>query len=349
MDKKRKIYYDVIRVLACIFVIGIHSTDPALTQSTKYSLQWFSLIIFQIIVRTAVPLFIMLSGALIINGKEESLKKFYFKRFSSTIMPFFVYSLFYICVFKYKADIFNLKTFGTALIEMIRGPVFYHLWFVYTIVGIYIFAPFVKIMLKNLSEEMLLNLIIIIVFISIIFTYMPLLGISIGVDSIIFIGYIDYFVVGYFLTKNIARLHYNKIIIFGAISFILSLLISVKFDNYQDIIYGSSPTMILISSAFFMYFIKNKDKIVNNEKSILYKIITFTSQYTFSIYMIHVYVLQKIIYPSGMNSMYINIGIGTIATMTLTLLISLIIVIIVDNLVIKQISKLINILSLKVI
>jgi Uncharacterized protein conserved in bacteria len=338
MEKRKLLYYDIIRVLSSIFVIGIHSTDPALDNAIYLSWQWFFTIIFQIIVRTAVPLFIMLSGALILNSKDETISTFYLKRFSKIIIPLIIYSLFYLYIFKYGLGLFKFQILGIALKEIFEGPVFYHLWFVYTILGIYIFAPFLKVMVKNLSDKMILNLVLIIVIVSVLFTYIPLLGVNIGINTVIFVGYIDYFIVGYFLNKDTSKIYYNKIILLGCISFALSLLISVKSNNYQSIIYGSSPTIILISSMFFMFFIKNKDIVKNN--TLISNAITFVSRHTFSIYLIHIFVLQKLLYPIGINSMWNGVIIGTFITIILTFIISLIISVIVDTLIINQIISL---------
>ena len=89
--------YDYLRVLAVLMVIGIHvfKTDfsDGLIQNERIcSIQQSIEIWFE----STNVIFVMLSGAFLLNYKEESLSHFFKRRFSKVLIPMVVYYLFYV-------------------------------------------------------------------------------------------------------------------------------------------------------------------------------------------------------------------------------------------------------------
>ena len=75
--KRRISQYDLIRSLAIFFVFCIHSLGVANEEYAKGGFNFCGQIIynaFNTIVYTAVPLFVMLSGALLLGGGQIELK-----------------------------------------------------------------------------------------------------------------------------------------------------------------------------------------------------------------------------------------------------------------------------------
>ena len=96
--ENRNHIYDYIRVFSCLLVIGIHCyvTNMSLTNNTDNYIYHF----IQGIVRIGLPMFILLSGVLLFNKeKDEKLSNYYYKRFVKIIIPFILYSLFYMYVY----------------------------------------------------------------------------------------------------------------------------------------------------------------------------------------------------------------------------------------------------------
>lgn len=335
--EKRLYHYDCMRALGCIFIIGIHTTDSIKPNVIESTWQWEFGDIFQMIFRIGLPLFFMISGALLLNSEKESLKEFYGKRFCKVVIPLFIYSLFYLYTFKYGNSIFNVNILLDASKEILSTYVSGHLWFIYTILGIYLITPFISIMVRKLSDTYIIALIKIIIIVRILNIYLPMMGIRIGIENYLIYGWMDYFIMGYFLTRNISMKYYNKILFLGGISFIVSLVISKYFPNYNQGIYDIAPTMFFIASSLFILFEKNK-KIINKE---IYfeKIITFISKYSFSIYLIHRYVLDEILAKHGIYAIWNGVIWGTVITISLTLIISTFMAFIIDNILINPIAK----------
>ncbi|WP_290059868.1 acyltransferase [Paraclostridium bifermentans] len=338
MQTKRKYHYDYIRALGVLCIIGIHSTDLLLSNVQNHSAQWWFGTLIQLVVRIGLPIFFMISGALILNSSNDNIGEFYKKRFLRILIPLFIYSFIYLFVFNYRLDIFKFNNFVESIKLILSNNVHYHLWFVYTILGIYICAPFIKIMVNNLKDQQLCVLIVILLAFRFIYTYLPMFGITIGINSIIFDGWTFYFILGYFLTRDIAKKYFNIIIKLGIISFICSIFILRFLPNMNVGLFDFAPTMLFITSAVFVLFEKNKDII--NEKKYFYKEVAFISKYSYSIYLIHALILSKIVNEKlGVNALTHNFVIGSILTIILTSIFSIIAAFIIDNLIVNPIFR----------
>ncbi|WP_097033683.1 acyltransferase [Clostridium tertium] len=335
MNKSSRIYsFDVLRAISTIAIIAIHVSDGVFLGTGDFSFQWWYGIIIQGVVRIALPIFFMLSGALILNGKDEDIISFYKKRVIRVIVPLFVYSAIYLIVYNYKWSIFYNYNIIKSVLDIIKGPVFYHLWFVYSIIGIYIVAPFIKIMIKNLSDRLLTFLILTIIIIRIGQTYLPIFDLYLGINNIIFDNWILYFILGYFLSKKYVIEKRKFIYLLGIISYIMTIIILRFIPKANSNIYDFAPTMICMSSAVFLLF-NNTIKCVKENRYI--KLI---SKYSYSIYLIHAFVLAYIVSDKlGIGALTINPVIGVIITVSITLIISIFIVLIIDNTIIKLLYK----------
>lgn len=88
-NNKRILYLDYIRLIATVFVILVHCLDSSafsLTNNPTARIAIQSLIAVLFVCNT---LFIMNSGAFILNRKEGPLRSFYYKRFIQVAVPFF--------------------------------------------------------------------------------------------------------------------------------------------------------------------------------------------------------------------------------------------------------------------
>ena len=92
------IWLDNLRMKATFMVVLLHVAAPGLYQFNKIpDSWWFICNVFDALVRACVPIFVMISGALILN-KDYDLKDFLQKRLLRVVIPFiawtFIYMLF---------------------------------------------------------------------------------------------------------------------------------------------------------------------------------------------------------------------------------------------------------------
>ena len=92
----RKVYIDDLRVVATIFVIGVHTVSLAASMTEYGNIPFRVLTIFNFIFLSCNLLFVMLSGALLLPVKNEPVGVFFRKRFTKVAIPLVVYYILYI-------------------------------------------------------------------------------------------------------------------------------------------------------------------------------------------------------------------------------------------------------------
>lgn len=133
----------VLRVIATIAVIMIHSTSQTMTLSAfgYYGNQ---------LARFAVPMFLILSGFLLfqsdLNAHFLPRPAFYRRRFDKILLPYVIWTIFYSLVLHYYFN--GLQNLHMVLPDMVRhlflGNGFTHLYFVVIIIQLYLLYPFIR-------------------------------------------------------------------------------------------------------------------------------------------------------------------------------------------------------------
>ncbi|EKG42922.1 hypothetical protein Pav013_0878 [Pseudomonas syringae pv. avellanae str. ISPaVe013] len=97
-------------------------------------LNWWAVNFYESISRAAVPLFFMVSGALLLT--KETSARASLKRIWRVTLPLFVWSIVYLAWFQYTGT-----PFDDWVLRILRGPVVAHFWYLYTLIGAYLFLP----------------------------------------------------------------------------------------------------------------------------------------------------------------------------------------------------------------
>ena len=133
---------DRLRIIATVMVITIHVTSPTLEQfGTVEPGGWWAANWWNSLTRPAVPLFVMLSGYLLF-AKDYPLGDFLRKRFTRVLIPAFFWLLVF-SLYNYFAN-GTPRTAGELFRSLVSGPVYFHLWFIYMIIGLYLVYPILR-------------------------------------------------------------------------------------------------------------------------------------------------------------------------------------------------------------
>lgn len=341
MDKSKRNYnYDLLRIVACISIILIHNTT-FLYNNPKNSLLWWSGNIIQSIVRIFLPIFVVLSGSLLLDSKPEKQSVFYRKRFLKILIPFFIYNIIYL-IFKvyYVIDSFELSKILLYAYMIIKGPIFEHFWFIYMLLGLYICTPYLQIMCRHLSQRDINHLLLLLMIIIVIETLLPSFNIMIGITNITFSGWVIYYLLGYILKQSVFIKEKRKVFYcLGLISFIITI-IENKYHifNLQGL-YEISITMFFQVIAIFLFF--DNIKIIWKESN--KKILLALSNCSFEVYLIHGAVmdyLNRIINKIGIISN--NSLVFHIIFIIFVIFFSFIVSIIIHNLIVKPLEIMIS-------
>jgi surface polysaccharide O-acyltransferase-like enzyme len=128
---KRVEWLDTVRALAVFLVVLVHSPTVSVPNV------WVS--IYNYISRPCIGLFFMVTGALLLPVTQP-IDVFLRRRFSRILSPLLIWSLFYIAVKWYYREL-AADQILLELLKILFGPVEGILWFIYTLAGLYLFAP----------------------------------------------------------------------------------------------------------------------------------------------------------------------------------------------------------------
>ena len=139
------------------------STEPYVAQlldSTQYFVLWWSQTIYQSFVILGVPLFVMLSGVLLLHPSKvnEPIGVFLKKRFSRIGLGFLFWSVIYFAWSYYVNH--TALTVEYVIQSFLSGGAYYQFWFIYLIMGMYIITPVLRIVVAYADRRLLRYLII---------------------------------------------------------------------------------------------------------------------------------------------------------------------------------------------
>ena len=326
-NKKREVYIDILRILACIMVIFNHTNERGfykILTLTGRPYIWRSF--FSILCKCAVPIFFMISGALLLK-KEESIKDTY-KRIPKILIDLILFSLIYI----YIDSILILSTS------------YWHLWYLYAYIAFIITLPFMRKFAKSLDFKTSIYLLV-------------LSLLTMGINPIVnnyliklnnnllpywtLTNIFIYPIIGYIL-ENIIDIKKIKLkhIIGIWIILIISIIIGEVCEHYFLLKYPASKdetfltNFSLLHALTFFVTIKYFVKGIHINK-LCYSIITETGKNVFGIYLIHILFLCKIPF---FNNIWTNLEQGVIGV-HIGVFITCILVFLICNLIIYILRK----------
>lgn len=248
-------------------------------------IRWYIDDVFiQLLVRWAVPCFIMISGSLLLNPQKElELHKVmrYIGRMFAVLITFGLGFCFIETYMNGTHDIKGLII--VSLKNLAEGKSWSHMWYIYMLIGLYMITPMLRVFVKGTSEKTYrFTLLVLFVFTILIPTIGRITGLEIETFIPIGTSYLFYYLMGYYLSKRDVN---RTIMLALGVSGILGLVITCVMQS-EDIQIGTEPDNIFVAMyAVTIFAIAGKS--VWLAKAADSKIIKSVSKYSFGIYILH--------------------------------------------------------------
>lgn len=322
----RIVYYDVLNIMAIIAVIGLHMNGIVHDKNLIGTSSWATSLIAECIFYWAVPIFMMLTGAKLMDyRKKYDTKTFFRKRFYKIFIPLLFWSIISFIPYVHKHKFGGVTSLISIFLNCEEQPIYY---FMFEILGVYLTLPLISLLTKSEYRKTLwFTCILFFVFNGFIPDILRLFDITWNqAFSIKIGGYIMYVILGYLLsTKNIEA-KWKKFIYIGAIVGLIYRYLTMLFlSKYIDFPSGNNGGYfdwhcILLSMAIFI-LIKdlNIDKRLYGKDNIT-KTIANISNCSFGIYLSHLLIrsiIVKLLHWSNISWSYRTIGILVIYLVSL--------------------------------
>lgn len=297
-DKDRILYIDILRIISILAVITIHVSSSFFK---NINVDWMAANFYDSFSRWSVPIMVMVSGFLLLDPqKEYSIKIFFKKRVNKILIPLIFWGIVY-TIWKYKTGIIEGQSLPIMLIlkSFIDGTVFYHLWFIYMIIGLYISTPILKIYIKHATRNDI-KYFLIVWFLSsnIIDIFMKRIHIGSLIDLHLFTGFVGYYILGHYLKdleydkKWTISLPYVLFISGFLITLVGTYIISLNKGLFDGIFYNYFALNVLMMSIGIFILVKDIEWSKTVKNIYLKNFILDVGPLAFGIYLIHALILQ---------------------------------------------------------
>ncbi len=153
MDTKKHVYYfDYLRVIAAVSVIYMHVVSSLLRK--PIDLGWHVADLLTSFAVTAVPLFLMMSGYLILSSEKTlDISVLLKKRLPHLVVPLAGWTVVAVLYTMFTTRTYTLQVLFDGLVSALSSPVQVHLWYMYTLIALYAISPVIAGGLRVLDEK----------------------------------------------------------------------------------------------------------------------------------------------------------------------------------------------------
>lgn len=322
-QSKRLMSYDIIRILALLMIVMVHvSAYMVIFFPNTGNIEWTVGNIFNGISRAGVPMFVLLSGALILNeDKPFDTKRFYKKNLLTMIVLsigwIVTYGLFYAVLLPVMQGMPVEPMNFLGFLTHFKGSEYPHLWYMLMVVGMYLMIPVLRLFVKRENKKYIVGIIVAAVIVQFgartadFFTVNSSMAVSAFISKLHLeplTGFIGYLLIGWYLNEYTLKKR-SRIALYalGAAVLVISTLVVYssidEIPTIRDYMYSELSLMALVYGVALFVFIQS----VCGEKRTTNRLLAQTSDCTFGVYLFHVAVLEifvKLILP------YESFGLG---------------------------------------
>ena len=151
--KQKKVYLELLRVLAIVLVIYNHTRSDGYTlyQNTNNVWTYYSSLVLSIFCKVAVPLFFMISGVTLL-GKKETIRIVYRKRVLRMVLIILLFTfLQYLRLVRVNPE--NGFSIVTYLAYCYSGNIIEPYWFLKSYLSMLLILPLLRILAQNMKRE----------------------------------------------------------------------------------------------------------------------------------------------------------------------------------------------------
>lgn len=314
-----RIYWmDLLRIVACFMVVISHCCD-AFIGHLDIPQDAFWSAFYGCMVRACVPLFVMISGCLLLPMKDSP-RTFLTRRFSRILIPFLIWSVLY-AVLPYL-----FGEYGTA--DMWRNfthiPLNFnskdeHFWYIYMLIGLYLYIPVFSPWVQTASRRMKEYFLLIwgcTLFLPYIKTFVPQVFGECDWNNIgtlyYFTGFTGYLLLGHYLQTYPPTMKTLQRISVCVILFLVGYGITFYGFNYTTQLHGAPQELffgfltinvVLMTVAMFLLF---QSISIKNER--IQRMVADVSILSFGIFLVHFIIVKSLVHPI-VNTLAISTGI----------------------------------------
>ena len=249
--------FSYLRAAACLAIVLLHTVFCAVSLFPEEASATQALL-SNIVVNNmmwAVPCFLMVSGALLLNPERPvTVKKCLTKYIPRMLIALVVFCLLFRALeILVNHEPVNAETLLSGFYEIFSGTSWSHVWYLYLMIGIYLLLPFYhKIASNSTAGELRYLMIVYVIFLSLV-PVLKTFGISVGFYICVSAIYPFYLFCGYALRQGVWRVNRGLGLLFLLIGTAAVVLFTVLKENgtikAAGVFYGYSSIFVILQSC----------------------------------------------------------------------------------------------------
>ncbi len=283
-ETKRAVGYDIVRVVAMLFVIALH-TNPKPYQNGSFGQELFLSVFY-----ACNGLFFMLSGRFALAEKLDGVReilKYYKNKLFTLFIPLLIFGGLSFWVDFYKSE--KAYTAGTFFLGLLKGVLGDwndgYLWFMFALVGLTLGAPFLGKMVRHMSNNELHLLAAVGLLWEIFSVYIGKnAGLGFGYNSWFLLGFSYYYYLGYYAHRTWENASSKKfLIIAGFVAFAVNAIWTFKMPYYSYNAHDLAPLYTLYVVGLYLLL----GSIKLRPEGRFAKFIFWVAQQSYFVYLLH--------------------------------------------------------------
>jgi surface polysaccharide O-acyltransferase-like enzyme len=290
-------WIDALRVAAAVAVVSLHvAAEPVVFVRDRSSLAWWTGNLIDSAARWCVPIFVMLSGALLLPRRGEPTRDFFTRRVRRLAIPLVAWSAAYICFRAWRRG--GMPGWEWIGDRLLYGRPEYHMWYVFMTLGLYLLTPPLRVFVARTGRRGLVGATLALLLVACIHDALFCFGFAPPLRTV-FDMWLPY--LGYYLAGHAARRHAPRISS-GALAAAIAACIALialgtrpLMDRYGILPAGLylyeylSPPVVAMSLAVFLLGSRIRAPAPNG---LVARWVRDASGATLGIYLIHVMVIR---------------------------------------------------------
>lgn len=280
MLKSRSISLDILRILACLGVITIHTAGSSIFHHmVEVGTLWYNeCLIMDALVRWSVPVFAMLTGFFLLDSnKELSVGKLLTKYVLRIVVALVVWSFFYAFTL-HK----SLLPFGSQ-----EG----HFWYIGMLIGLYLSIPILRVIASNKS------LLPYFCWIWLFFMCYRFVGnfcvLPFSLDNVLFVDYAGYVLWGIYCMDLLPKIRKWVLCVVAAGGLFSTIFAAVYSQDCETQFFSYVVPGVIIFSIIWFYLFATCEL---HSPAWMSGLIRMFSDCTFGIYLVHMWILIQVFF-----------------------------------------------------
>ncbi|MEI2266480.1 acyltransferase family protein [Erwinia sp. CGal63] len=286
----------LLTLVATCLVILLHT---AAIPFSYFHQAWSVSVMYEVLGRVAFPLFLLIAGYVSLN-KNESLLSTLKTRVLDLVIPLIAWSAIYII---YNKEV-NADTSPVSVLELLSTPAYPHLWFIYTMILLYLVTPLLNTFIQNGSQQRVnytVTVWFVLASVYVLFDNVKanlLEGHAIpapsNIDMVVYLS-------GFYIIGGVARrFAINPKVVISGIVFVLSAVLTAvmsyslsisTFAPNQIFLFYSAPTIVVVSLACFFMLLNAPFRYGKRAVRLIHGL----SRLSLGIFFVHMMVLETLL------------------------------------------------------